>query len=133
MQLRVPRAAAGAILLALLAAGQQAPPAKPPASTPQGDEPTHISVEVTRVSMAFSVTDRKGRFVTGLDKDIFEILENGKVQTISEFTAEPSLPVRVAVLIDTSNSVRDRFKFEQEAASQFLDEILRSSADKAMW
>jgi VWFA-related protein len=40
--------------------------------------------------------------------------------------------LRVAVLIDTSNSIRDRFKFEQEAASQFLDEILRSNVDKAM-
>jgi len=120
------------MLLALLAAGQQTPPAQPPASTPQGDEPTHISVEVTRVSMAFSVTDRKGKFVTGFAKEDFEVLENGKAQTISEFTAEPSLPLRVAVLIDTSNSVRDRFKFEQEAASQFLDEILHTNQDQAM-
>lgn len=120
------------MLLALMAAGQQVPPPKPPASLPAGDEPTRISVEVTRVSMAFSVTDRKGKFVTGFLKDDFEVLENGKPQTISEFTAEPSLPLRVAVLIDTSNSVRDRFKFEQEAASQFLDEILHTSQDKAM-
>jgi VWFA-related protein len=120
------------MLPALLAAGQQTPPAQPPASLPQGDQPTHISVEVTRVSMAFSVTDRKGRFVTGLGKEDFEVLENGKPQAIQEFTAEPSLPLRVAVLIDTSNSIRDRFKFEQEAASQFLDEILRSNVDKAM-
>lgn len=120
------------MVLTLLAAGQQAPPAQPPASAPQGDQPTHISVEVTRVSMAFSVTDRKGRFVIGLGKEDFEVLENGKPQSIQEFTAEPSLPLRVAVLIDTSNSIRDRFKFEQEAASQFLDEILRSNVDKAM-
>jgi VWFA-related protein len=113
-----------------LAAGQQAP-SQPPAPATQGD-PTHISVEVTRVSMAFSVTDRKGRFVTGLSKDDFEVLENGRPQTIAEFTAEPSLPLRVAVLIDTSNSIRERFKFEQEAATAFLDEILRTSQDKAM-
>jgi Ca-activated chloride channel homolog len=85
-----------------------------------------------RVSMAFSVTDRKGRFVTGFGKDDFQIFENGKLQTIQEFSAEPSLPLRVAVLIDTSNSLRDRFKFEQEAASQFLDELLRTNYDKAM-
>ena len=132
MRTLVLRAALGTMLFALLAAGQQAPPAQPPAPTAQGDEPTRISVEVTRVSMAFSVTDRKGRFVMGLGKDDFEVLENGKPQAIQEFTAEPSLPLRVAVLIDTSNSIRDRFKFEQEAASQFLDEILRSSLDKAM-
>jgi VWFA-related protein len=120
------------MLLALLAAGQQTPSTQPPATTPQGDQPTRISVEVTRVSMAFSVTDRKGKFVTGFAKEDFELLENGKQQTISEFTAEPSLPLRVAVLIDTSNSIRDRFKFEQEAASQFLDEILHTNQDKAM-
>ena len=82
--------------------------------------------------MAFSVTDKKGRFVTGFGKEDFELLENGKPQVIQEFNAEPSLPLRVAVLIDTSNSIRDRFKFEQEAASQFLSEMLRSNADKAM-
>jgi len=111
-----------------MAAGQQTPPA----ATPQDDTTTHISVEVTRVSMAFSVTDKKGRFVTGFSKEEFEVLENGRPQTIAEFTAEPTLPLRVAVLIDTSNSIRERFKFEQEAASQFLDEILRTTQDQAM-
>jgi Ca-activated chloride channel family protein len=132
MTSRVLRAASGAMLLALLATGQQTPPQQPPATPPQGDQDIRISVDVLRISMAFSVTDRKGRFVTGLGKDDFEVLENGKPQTISEFTAEPTLPLRVAVLIDTSNSVRDRFKFEQEAASQFLDEILRTDQDKAV-
>jgi len=132
MQSWLLRAGSATILFTLLAYGQQTPPPQPPVSAPQGEQETHISVEVTRVSMAFSVTDRKGRFVMGLDKNDFEVLENGKLQTISEFTAEPSLPLRVAVLIDTSNSVRDRFKFEQAAAIQFLDEILRSSQDQAM-
>jgi Ca-activated chloride channel family protein len=133
MKSRVPRAASGAILFALLAAGQQqTPPAQPPVPVPQGDEPTKISVEVTRVSMAFSVTDRKGRFVTGFNQDDFTIFENGKAQTIQEFSAEPSLPLRVAVVIDTSNSIRERFRFEQEAASQFIDEILRTNQDKGM-
>ena len=115
MTSRVIRAASCALLLAVLTAGQQAPPKQPPATPPQGDQATHISVEVTRVSMAFSVTDRKGRFVMGLGKDDFEVLENGRRQTIAEFTAEPTLPLRVAVLIDTSNSIRDRFKFEQKS------------------
>jgi len=112
--------------LALLAAGQQVTP------TPQGDAPTRISVDVTAVSMAYSVTDKKGRFVTGLGKDDFEVLENGRPQVIQQFVAEPSLPLRVAVLIDTSNSIRDRFKFEQQASTGFLSEMLRSNADKAM-
>jgi Ca-activated chloride channel homolog len=134
MRSRVLCAAAGAMLFALLATGQQSPPSQPqpPASPSKGEQEARISVEVTRVSMAYSVTDRRGRFVTGLAKEDFQLLENGKPQTIAEFTAEPSLPLRVAVLIDTSNSIRDRFRFEQEAAIQFLGELLRSNADKAM-
>ena len=129
MQSWLLRAALSPIVLTVLAAGQQQ---TPPAAPPQDDTTTHISVEVTRVSMAYSVTDKKGRFVTGFSKEDFEVTENGRPQTIAEFTAEPTLPLRVAVLIDTSNSIRERFKFEQEAASQFLDEILRTTQDKAM-
>ena len=129
MQSWLLRAAFSPIVLTVLAAGQQQ---TPPAAPPQDDTTTHISVEVTRVSMAYSVTDKKGRFVTGFSKEDFEVTENGRPQTIAEFTAEPTLPLRVAVLIDTSNSIRERFKFEQEAASQFLDEILRTTQDKAM-
>jgi Ca-activated chloride channel family protein len=121
------------MVMALLAAGQQAPPLQPPVSAPNGEQqPPRFATQVTRVSMAFSVTDKKGRFVTGLAKEDFELLENGKPQVIQEFAAEPGLPLRVAVLIDTSNSIRDRFKFEQEAAGEFVRGMLRTTADKAM-
>jgi len=132
MRSRVLLAASGAMVLAILAAGQQVPPPKPAAPAPQGEEATRISVDVTVVSMAYSVTDKKGRFVTGLGKEDFEVLENSKPQTIQQFAAESALPLRVAVLIDTSNSIRERFRFEQEASSQFLNEMLRTTADKAM-
>lgn len=132
MRSRVLLAASGAVVLAILAAGQQVPPPKPDATAPQGEEPSRFSLDVTVVNTAFLVTDRKGRFVTGLAKEDFEVLENGRPQTIQQFSAEASLPLRVAVLIDTSNSIRERFKFEQEAASQFLNEMLRTTADKAM-
>jgi VWFA-related protein len=132
MRSRVLLAASGAVVLAILAAGQQVPPPKPDAPGPQGEEPSRFSLDVTVVNTAFLVTDRKGRFVTGLAKEDFEVLENGRPQTIQQFSAEASLPLRVAVLIDTSNSIRERFKFEQEAASQFLNEMLRTTADKAM-
>ena len=49
-----------------------------------------------------------------------------------EFTAESDLPLRLAILIDTSNSIRDRFRFEQEAASEFLNSVMQAQADKAM-
>jgi VWFA-related protein len=91
-----------------------------------------ISVDVTRVNMLFTVTDRKGRFVTDLVKDDFELIENKRPQVIQEFSAETDLPLRIGILVDTSNSIRDRFKFEQEAASQFVRSVLQSHLDKGM-
>ena len=89
-----------------------------------------IRAEVTRVNMLFSVTDKHGRFVTDLGKDDFEVFENKKPQNILEFTSETDLPLRLAILIDTSNSIRDRFKFQQEAAINFINSVIRKE-DKA--
>jgi VWFA-related protein len=91
-----------------------------------------ISVEVTRVNLLFTVTDKKGKFVTDLTKDDFEVLDQKKPQSIQEFTAESDLPLRLAILVDTSNSIRDRFRFEQEAADEFLKSVIKSNQDKAM-
>ncbi|MDP8982025.1 MAG: VWA domain-containing protein [Acidobacteriota bacterium] len=91
-----------------------------------------IVLDVTRVNMLFTVTDKKGRFITDLTKDDFEIFENKKPQQILEFAAETNLPLRLAVLIDTSNSIRERFKFQQEAATAFIDGVVRPRQDKAM-
>jgi Ca-activated chloride channel family protein len=114
---------------ALWAADQ---PPVPPAVVPASDEPTRILVDVTRVNMLFTVADKKGRFITDLNKDDFEVVEGKKQQTIQEFTAETDLPLRLAILVDTSNSIRDRFKFEQEAAIEFINSVVHAPADKAM-
>jgi VWFA-related protein len=121
-------AALGA-LAAALASGQQKT-APPPVQ--QADEPARISVDVTRVNMLFTVTDKKGRFVTDLAREDFEVVEGKKPQTIAEFTAESDLPLRLGILIDTSNSVRDRFRFEQDAAAEFLRTVMRARVDKAI-
>jgi VWFA-related protein len=130
-------AATGGLAFAICAAEQQQKeppaPAKPAASpVEQADEPTRISVEVTRVNMLYTVTDKRGRFVTDLTKDDFEIIEGKRPQTIQEFTAESDLPLRLGILIDTSNSIRDRFRFEQDAATEFIKTVMRSKLDKAI-
>jgi VWFA-related protein len=131
MRIWAPLAAAGVLAIAVAApAGQD--PARPAGQILQSDEPTRIQVDVTRVSLLFTVTDKKGRFITDLDKDDFEIVEGKRRQTISDFAAESDLPLRLGILIDTSNSIRERFKFEQEAASQFIDSVMRTNLDKAM-
>jgi len=120
----------GVLALAVWAAGQD--PAKPAGQVLQSDEPTRITVDVTRVNLLFTVTDKKGRFITDLGKDDFEVVEGKRRQTISDFAAESDLPLRLGILIDTSNSIRERFKFEQEAASQFIDSVMRTNLDKAL-
>jgi VWFA-related protein len=126
----VPLAAAGVIAIAVAAARQD--PARPAGQVLQGDDPTRITVDVTRVSLLFTVTDKKGRFITDLAKDDFEVVEGKRRQTISDFAAESDLPLRLGILIDTSNSIRERFKFEQQASSQFIDSVMRTNLDKAL-
>src|SRR5215469_14762728 len=96
------------------------------------DADTRITVEVTRVNMLFTVMDKKGRFVTNLNKDDFELVENKRPQAIQEFSAETDLPLRLGILIDTSNSIRDRFKFEQQAATEFVHSVMTAKRDKTM-
>ncbi len=96
------------------------------------EDPTRITIDVTRVNMLFTVMDKKGRFVTNLNKEDFELVEGKRLQTIQEFSAETDLPLRLGILIDTSNSVRDRFKFEQQAATEFIHSVMTASRDKAM-
>jgi len=108
-------------------AGQQ------PAQKPAADATdTRIILEVNRVDMLFTVTDKKGRFITDLGKDDFQVIENKRFQNIAEFSAESDLPLRIAILVDTSNSIRDRFKFEQQAAVDFINSVIRPRQDKAM-
>src|SRR5580693_4598798 len=98
----------------------------------QSSDQSRFSADVTRVNMLFTVSDRKGRFVNDLLQDDFEILEGKKSQAIVEFTSETNLPLRLAILIDTSNSIRERFKFQQEAATDFINTVIREHEDKAV-
>ncbi|MEQ1946475.1 MAG: VWA domain-containing protein [Bryobacteraceae bacterium] len=118
-----------------LTLGAQAPAPAPAKQVPIEDDPASrlaIDVNVTRVNMLFTVSDKKGRFVTNLAKEDFDILEAKKPQSILEFTAESDIPLRIAVLIDTSNSIRDRFRFQQEAATEFVNTVIRPGRDKGM-
>jgi VWFA-related protein len=108
--------------------GQQ--PDQKPARIEPSD--TRIILDVNRVNMLFTVTDKKGRFITDLGKEDFQVTENKKQQIIQEFTAESDLPLRLGILIDTSNSIRDRFRFEQQAAVDFINSAIRPRQDKGM-
>ena len=124
--------AATAVCCATLYAQRAAAPAAQKPDEVIDDPRTRIILDVTRVNMLFTVTDKKGRFVTDLTKDDFQVFEAKKPQAIAEFTAETDLPLRLGILIDTSNSIRERFKFEQEAAVSFIQSVVHPGHDKAM-
>ena len=138
------------------AAAQDAPSPSPPSSqpaqssppataTPQageqksgdtengnGDVP-RIKVGTNEVNVVFTVTDKHGRRVTDLKQADFQFVDDNKPAIeIRSFHAETNLPLQVGLLIDASNSVRDRFKFEQESAIEFLNQTVRRGYDQAM-
>jgi VWFA-related protein len=83
------------------------------------------------VNVLFTVSDGKGKFVRNLTRRDFEVYEDDHAQDISNFSTESNLPLNIAFLIDTSGSVRDKFRFERQAAAKFLSSALRPGEDKA--
>lgn len=92
-----------------------------------------ISKRVDEVNLAFTVTDKKGHFISNLGATDFQVLDNRlPPQGLTYFQQQTDLPMRVALLIDASDSIKYRFKFEQDAASVFLKKILRPGKDMAL-
>jgi Ca-activated chloride channel family protein len=106
--------------------------AVPLAAYAQNTDPNRIILDVFRVNFLYTVSDKKGRFVINLNREDFEVFEEKKPQNILEFVAESNLPLRLGILIDSSNSVRDRFKFQQEAAVEFITSVIRPKEDRAI-
>ena len=91
-----------------------------------------IKTQVDEVNVIFTVTDKHGRFVKDLRQDEIEVYDNNlPPRAIVNFKAETDLPLRVGLMIDASNSIRERFRFEQQAASEFLADIVRPKSDRA--
>jgi len=105
--------------------------AKAPDISPD-DTITTIVRQVNEVNLVFTVTDKRGRFIKDLKKDDFRVLDDKRPPaSIVNFGSETNLPLRVGLLVDASNSIRDRFRFEQDAAIEFLNQIIRARFDKA--
>lgn len=96
----------------------------------QAQQP-QIRVEVEAVNVLVSVTDQKGRFVTGLTQDRFRIYEDGVPQQISNFSSQADLPLTLALLMDTSSSVRLTLDFQKKAATDFLHTVMKPQ-DRAL-
>jgi VWFA-related protein len=112
-------------------AGSQQQPDNASSDSKNQKIPT-VRVRTDEVNVVFTVVDKDGRFVRDLKQDQFRILDNKlPPRQMMNFAAQTDLPLHVGLLIDASNSIRDRFQFEKEAASEFLYEIIRPKADKA--
>lgn len=102
--------------------------APPPAT--QQQVPT-IRSTVSLVHLVATATDRRHNFVTDLEKGDFKVLEDGVPQEIKLFGRETDLPLRIGLLLDTSNSIRPRLEFEKDAAIDFLTSVIRRNKDMA--
>ncbi|MGO9648451.1 MAG: VWA domain-containing protein [Terriglobales bacterium] len=140
-QSQAPPATSGSKSEAGVAAASQSQPAPSPqaegtapptAAAPADDSAPTIVKRVNEVNVVFTVTDKHGRYVRDLKKNDFKIIDDSKpVLEIRSFRAETDLPLEAGLLIDASNSIRDRFKFEQEAAIEFLNQTVRRKYDRA--
>lgn len=97
----------------------------------QVTNPETFVVDVDLVSLIFTVRDGD-RFLTGLTRDAFEVFEDGVPQQIRDFEAQTNLPLTVAIVIDVSGSIRDKLRFEQEAAIEFFYSMIEPGRDRGM-
>jgi VWFA-related protein len=112
-------------------AAGQAPKLENPAKSDSDESVATIIHVVNEVRVVFTVTDRHGHYIKDLKRTDFRVIDDQRPAELRSFNSETDLPLQVGLLVDASNSVRDRFKFEQEAAIEFLNAIIRPRYDKA--
>jgi len=113
------------------AAPQTAAPQAPADSQNDVNTPT-IKLGVNEVNLIFTVTDRHGNYNPNLKQSDFALLDDQKAPArVNSFHQQINLPLRVGIVIDASTSIRSRFQFEQQAATEFLLQILKARSDRA--
>jgi len=108
-------------------------PTPPGPASNQGTTPTSpekIGVRVEVVNVPVTVLDKRGRPVIDLKKEDFQVLENGVPQAIRYFSREMRQPLRIGLILDTSNSARPALQFEKDAASEFVFNMLQGRSSK---
>jgi len=108
-------------------------PKASPTPLPQDPQGT-VRIPIRRVRLPITVTDKKGQFVPGLTQSDFVILEDKVPQTIETFSDDiSSLPLFVAVLMDTSPSTAGKLKFQQESAMNFIQSVVKARKDRVLF
>jgi VWFA-related protein len=91
----------------------------------QSEPLTTFKGGVDLVQLFFNVKDKKGALIPNLKKDDFQILEDGKQQTVKYFSANSDLPLTLGILIDASGSQQNVLDMEKQVGSAFLNDIIR--------
>ncbi len=111
-------------------AGTQSGTQPPPTAPVQVDRQGAIVRNVNLVEVLFSVVTKREKLVTDLNKENFKVFDDGAQQEITDFSQPTDLPLRIGMVLDTSNSIRERLKFEQDAAIDFIFNALRRGKDQ---
>ena len=91
-----------------------------------------IRANVNEVNLIFTVTDKHGHYIPNLKQSDFALLDDQRApERVNSFRQQINLPLRVGIVIDTSTSIRSRFQFEQQSATEFLLQTLKSRSDRA--
>jgi Ca-activated chloride channel family protein len=96
------------------------------------DGPFVLQRQVAEVAVQLAVTDRNGKPVAGLGRDDLQVLDNGKPAAITQIRRQDDLPLRIALVVDWSDSMRRNLGFERKVALDFLRAALRPAIDEAM-
>jgi|ERR1035441_1049069 Ca-activated chloride channel family protein len=106
-------------------------PAAPADRAPDASGPV-LRLGVNEVNLIFTVTDKHGHYIPNLKQSDFALLDDQKAPAkVTSFHQQINLPLRVGIVIDASTSIRTRFQFEQQSATEFLLDILKASSDRA--
>ncbi len=108
-----------ALLLAVAVSGQQ-----PDSSAPQQDDTPTFRKNVNVVNVFFTAKDHHGALVPNLQKNEFDLFEDGKPQTIKYFSAESDQPLTLGLLIDSSGSMQRMLPSEKIIAGDFLRQVV---------
>jgi len=108
------------------AAGQQPQEVETPDNAPV------LRLGVNEVNLIFTVTDKHGHYVPNLKLNDFALLDDQRApEKVTTFRQQINLPLRVGIVVDASTSIRTRFQFEQQAATEFLLQIIKAKSDRA--
>jgi len=122
-------------------AAQQAAPEQTQQTAPQAGQEAGQSDDqnapifhlgANEVDLIFTVTDKHGHYIPNLKLSDFALLDDQRApERVTSFRQQINLPLRVGIVIDASTSIRSRFQFEQQSATEFLLDILKSRSDRA--